>query len=161
MRFTLPLSIILSFFLVFFQNCARPFDVEGNPTSPITSTDPEFIPYIQDFEYYYGQDVSIPIGFGDEKEGIAGTCHYRWDHGRIVGDFIMVDRGYWPKMTFIQQKNLIFHELGHCVLGRDHVPWNNGVMACPSSFMYEAVMSDYCLQTNWDLYIKEMFGENR
>jgi hypothetical protein len=59
-------------------------------------------------------------------------------------------------MSEYQKINLIFHELGHCVLNRDHVP-SDSVRLCPTSFMYDTVMGTGCIKDHYDEYIKEMF----
>ena len=34
--------------------------------------------------------------------------------------YIVLDAKYWPTATDLEKELLVFHELGHCLLGRDH-----------------------------------------
>lgn len=153
------LSLVLFFVMVnitLFQSCG-PIDLGEAPHYPDFSTDPIFTPYIQEFEYYSGTDsFRVPIGFGDLKPGTAGTCHTSTVGGVVVSAYIKIDSEFWKRATHLQKINLIFHELGHCLLRREHV---RGFLpnGCPNSFMYDSVMSDSCLNRNFNLYISEMF----
>ena len=70
--------------------------------------------------------------------------------------YIKIDRDYWNKASQYKRINLIFHELGHCVLGRDHVEWKTP-NECPPSFMHNSIVSNYCLKKYYKNYLKEMF----
>lgn len=37
---------------------------------------------------------------------------------------ITLDSAFWSRATEIEKEVLMFHELGHCILGKDHVPPN-------------------------------------
>ena len=152
------ISLIISCItLLFFQNCGTPFDVRLPSKQTITSTDPQFDAYIQEFEFYYGQSVStIPIGFDDLDPNIAGICYRSIVGGRTLNAYIAIDRDYWYKITEYQRINLIFHELGHCAMNKNHVP-SDSVSLCPSSFMFEQIMSDKCIEDNYNTYIEELF----
>ena len=155
--FPLILSLIT---VMCYQNCASPFDVQSTATAQhdYTPTDHVFHPFIEEFESYYKKDTShISISFDDKMDDkYAGIC-YRFVVGTMISNaYIRINKTYWPTMSLLQQKNLIIHELGHCILNRDHVP-SDAVHACPSSFMHYQVMDDVCLQQHYDEYIKEMF----
>lgn len=156
MKSIILLAISL-FTIICFQNCGTHSDVRPAGRPPITQTDIEFIPYIQEFESYYGKTVGhVPIGFADLDKKIAGVC-YRSIVGRqILRAYILIDKDYWYLISEYQRINLIFHELGHCVLNRDHVH-SDSVTLCPKSFMFEQVISNSCLQQNYYDYIEEMF----
>lgn len=120
-------------------------------------TDATFHEYIQEFEYHYGKSVShVPIAFAKLPSDTAGVCFRSFSGFQVSYAYIKIDQEYWPKMSHIQQRNLIMHELGHCVLQRKHVK-SDSVLRCPKSFMHESVMLDYCLNKHYDEYIKEMF----
>lgn len=144
-----------------FQSCGKISD-DTKPAccfKPIVPSDPEFSNYIIEFEHYSRVNTSAtPIYFADLKEGIAGLCHYfRIGAGPIRWGYIEIDRSYWQVISEYQRINLIFHELGHCVLGRDHTPAPQAPLECPTSFMHSSVMSTYCIEKNYSSYIEEMF----
>lgn len=140
-----------------FQGCGV-FDVqEPQPDDPGFSTDAKILPYVQEFEVYAGFSTAhVPIAFDDLESGIAGICYRASGGGKTVA-YIKLDRGYWPIMSEYQKINLVFHELRHCVLNRWHTPSDYSPLECPSSFMHDTVMGNYCLNKNFNSYIKEMF----
>lgn len=91
---------------------------------------PELAGYIRDFSsdcYSYGADLSgltsmKYVDFADDLEGrksLVGVCKM----GMAVGGY----SPYWSieverLPSNVLQKALMYHELGHCVLGLDHVP---------------------------------------
>lgn len=142
--------------IVFFQSCA-PIDVHHAPKEADFETDAIFIPYIQEFESYAGINTSsVPIGFDDLPNNWAGVCYRSRSGGVTLHAYIKIDRVKWSRTSDLQKYNLIFHELGHCVLNRKHVH-TEAPRFCPASFMHDTVMSDYCLRENWQVYMTEMF----
>jgi hypothetical protein len=155
------LLLLLVLAAVTFQNCAMPYDVHDDKPKVNHVTDPTFIPYIQDFEQRSGQSVAhIPIAFVDLGGNNAGLCYRGFTNGHLSYAYIEIDQRYWSFMTEYQRINLIFHELGHCFLQRKHVTINITApvtSACPTSFMHDTVMSQFCLEQYYDVYMKEMF----
>jgi hypothetical protein len=146
-----------------FQSCG-PVPDKGYPccSKPTASSDPAFDRYVNEFEYYSKRNAKdIPIYFSTKlPSNIAGLCHYyRIGKGPIIWGYVEIDKANWLATTEYQRINLIFHELGHCVLGRDHMPWGDYMMACPSSFMYRAVLSTECIENNYENYLHELFPE--
>jgi hypothetical protein len=155
------LLFLVSVLLGMFQSCG-PLMPDNKPTCcmrPTAPSDPTFKPYVDEFLYYQQKkSTSIPVYFADLEPGIAGVCHYfRVGSGPIRWGYIEIDKEYWGYISEFQKINLIFHELGHCVLGRDHVPWGNSVMMCPQSMMYDTVLSTQCMEDNYQAYLEEMF----
>lgn len=103
--------------------------------------DPEFIEYVEEFEDYYGKSIGdVSMGFADLKDPSVGVC-VRWISGHRE---IKIDREYWTRLDVSKTDKigLMFHELGHCVLNRDHtdeemqVPYGPYTMTVPKSLMY-------------------------
>ena len=125
--------------------------------APSVPSDQAFESYVKDFEWFSNMSTRhIPIYFADLQTGTAGICHYLKFGDMVTWGYIEVDKENWESMTELQKENLIFHELGHCVLGRGHTEWQIP-NECPSSYMYKAVMSNYCLEKYYYDYIGEMF----
>ncbi len=89
--------------------------------------------------------------------GVLGQCV----RDPEAGNQIHVDRSYWenPNTTDLEKEFVVFHELGHCILNRDHLndPDSDGVC---SSIMYNG-NSPACnlvyTESNRDELIDELF----
>lgn len=81
----------------------------------------------------------IPIQFA-KLSGINVAVCTRWSSGYRQ---IEVDPDFWYSHSYTEQKEVIYHELGHCDLNRDHVTDldSNGI---PKSIMYP-----YAFGLNW------------
>lgn len=122
-------------------------------------SDKAFQPYKQKFELYSGVNTKgFPVYFANLNAGTAGICYrIRFLNGLFEWKYIEIDQEYWKSISEYQKINLMFHELGHCVLGRQHIEWQDLVTVCPPSFMYGSVISTECIEKNYDLYLEEMF----
>ena len=49
-------------------------------------------------------------------DGVAGTCNYNSQHPNQV----TIDRQFWNSASLVIREMVVFHELGHCQLVRDH-----------------------------------------
>lgn len=143
----------------------------------------EFEPYVQSFIDLSGGLISekdmkyVTMRFGHLEDNVAGTCT-----PIPYNQIIEVDIGWWKKnQNQFSREQLIFHELGHCVLFRDHVSptstkglwgwlerlaFKMGVMkkenilkdGCPSSYMHPYTLSSTCINRHYQYYIDELFG---
>jgi len=124
----------------------------------------EFVPYLQEFEKYWGCPVSIKMKFEDlsrYKKSWVGVCY----GFKSIDAFksISIDLAYWKESNLPEKEELIFHELGHCVLDREHdekqIP-GGGFLSWesrPKSIMYPYTLfyDDYTF--NRAEYLKELF----
>lgn len=86
--------------------------------------DSEVAPYLLEFmdeahkRYVYpdGSDLVIQI-LPMNQHPIVGKCFYA---NGIEGPYIMLDQKFWSYSSDTSRKILVFHELGHCLLLRDH-----------------------------------------
>ncbi len=51
-----------------------------------------------------------------EGVNVAGGCNF---HGSAPNQ-IVLDATFWSTLSFLQREMIVMHELGHCVLYRDH-----------------------------------------
>lgn len=95
-------------------------------------TEDVFIPYMEAF----GEECSIPyvpirIGFGlydEKKAGICMTYSKQEMYPAISGiqnnnqvyEEILINEAWWKQYDTDKRKWLIFHEMGHCALGKVH-----------------------------------------
>jgi len=131
-------SILISLLLF---GCARE---GGNYINPV------FLPYIREFNKICAPTpTNLVIGFGDLDGDVLAHClpSFTW---------ITVDEKKWNgSKTEDWRLWVIFHELGHCVLDRDHDTSYNET--CPTSIMFPYQFGDSkCFQENRDYYIKEL-----
>lgn len=81
---------------------------------------------------------------------VVGLC------SKFLGFFMVkIDQQYWDVSSDWERRMLVFHELGHCYLGKDH---NDTMLPgeCPASIMHSNIVFDRCQYLN-DHYIEELF----
>ena len=119
--------------------------------------DPEFKPYLSDFrQAAKAQGLAEPLGvsimYGDIN-GLAGVCEQS-----IFQSHIFINRGNWNMILDSGRRILIFHELGHCILGRSH---DNGLLpdGSPKSLMNSQSVLRNVAQYDADpeYYLHELF----
>lgn len=89
-------------------------------------------------------------------DGVAGTCTFG---GRTNLRDITIDESFWNQAPHLIREYIIFHELGHCFLGRGHTE------ACLPNRTYASMMrsgngtcrDNYHTATR-SYYIDELFG---
>lgn len=114
--------------------------------------------YLVKFEQAYGQKVSIDINFVEKLDNnVVGVC-YLYSSGYRK---IELSNEYWNKVTELAQEELLFHELGHCVLNRGH---NDKKIAYQNQSVPESIMYPYVFGNTWYYkqrrieYIEELFN---
>lgn len=89
------------------------------------------------------------------EENIAGTCSVG---GRTTFRDVVVDQSFWENSSHLSREFIVFHELGHCFLGRDHTE------DCLDNRTYASLMrsglgscrDNYNFSTR-DFYLDELF----
>ena len=85
----------------------------------------EFAPYVNEFRDIlkannvadlYSNVDGVSIEFAPSDHGEDARCSYRF----IAPPLITVRKEVWDVADDSSKRMLIYHELGHCVLGRDH-----------------------------------------
>ena len=73
---------------------------------------------------------------------------------------IVIDRAFWAKAVDLDREQLMFHELGHCLLGRKHRVDLKRVNQKPVSIMYPTFLGWEIYHENASVYgdyLKELF----
>ena len=90
---------------------------------PIKQVHPELIEYYKNFMVLVKQECpkiepprQLILEVGVLSDNNIGVCYYY-----TVKRNIVVDKFYWETATHQQRKQLMYHELSHCVLNKDHV----------------------------------------
>jgi hypothetical protein len=124
MKHTL-LLLILSFILASCGEANKKHIQHLEGTRQFASSSSTFKPYIDSFtanaRTYLGQPTfvvgDIPVNFGDTtNEDFDGVCNSYSDGTKEV----LIKKSWWDKASNHQKEVMIYHELGHCALNRDH-----------------------------------------
>lgn len=116
--------------------------------------DAELKPYIQEFGEIYHIDmttISATLVSGrikNQDDQVVGLCEM--GQGRTY-----FRREYWEILNGIEKKMLVFHELGHCAMNRDH---RNDMYpdGCPKSIMFSYLFSLQCFVEHQDELLVEL-----
>lgn len=116
-------------------------------------------PYYQSFlheanSHHVRMEVSdLYMHFTDGFDGT--TTLGRCTHGDLA--IVEISRNAWNRFSDESREQLIFHELGHCLLGRHHTSdiWNN----IPKSIMNPIQFSDWVYVPNRVYYLNELFTQ--
>lgn len=154
-RYLLLFTTLLLILLIC-SNCSL-FSYKPSPSND------ELTPYVTEFIQEgqkrlptYGQRISdFNIEFGDLPEGKAGSC-------KKLKRLVTINPDLWSLMDSVQRQALVFHELAHCVLDRDH---NDNVLSRGEcvSLMVGRVSDSTCYydfySSHWkEYYLDELFG---
>lgn len=141
------------------------------PAEPAPGIDPRLVEYVDRFEDvardYYGQDYDLPemdIDIGDTSGVIPsrpGFVTVGWCKvGGGKRPRIMISQSHWIFYNDWEKEQLMFHELGHCALGRMMHRDTETPLRIPVSIM-NTVMFDYRIyRDNWQYYMDELFEYN-
>lgn len=142
---------------------------------PQGSVSSELKPYLDKFESYAranGIDVdsySLSMSFSesmpksDNGGFVIGYCQRS-----IEGQNVVIQGSYWNSASVSDREQLIFHELGHCLLGLSHndtienapiYNWPNAYATnVPSSIMNTFHFDSRLYSGNRETYVKRLFG---
>ncbi len=126
------------------------------------NVDPAFSDYVSRFEQAsvtYGRpiqvtDLTMQFGQVDSggESGARGDCS--WVSGQTPVVTLSADA--WSSSTDAEREELVFHELGHCVLGEKHVAGIND-QGIPRSIMDPSEISGAIYSQNRDYYLTTLF----
>jgi hypothetical protein len=142
-------SALLAFFLVCATGCGGHLQIEG------------FEDYVHGFERdakKYGYELEIQNLVITWSERLQGSTVGLCTRGPVP--FIEIKKSYWDLIKSGERKILIYHELGHCILMRDHTASsfvNKDKFVLPGSIMHPYILSGFYFEQNEDYYLKELF----
>lgn len=122
--------------------------------------DPATQSYVERFQRVCNIPVFSSIVLKDMPDGYFGHCKNFGPNSNL--NVVYVNRIFWSMATDIQKEIVMFHELGHCVLDRRHLPgltqvgnYPNGPISLmfPTPYGYEPVFEE-----NKNYYYKELCG---
>jgi hypothetical protein len=98
--------------------------------------DPAFNKYVASFEATYNVKVQVNITFKAQPEPRVGVCYTQ----NGVGKLINIDPVYWSQIDEEGKELLMYHEFGHCVLGRSH---RSDYMNMDGDYVPASIMNPY------------------
>lgn len=121
---------------------------------PDAQVEGDLLPYVNRFEEVWGHKVTFQVYQTVIDPQYGGICYGMGTSAQVV----IINSTYWDSLTDAAKEQLMFHELGHCALNRQHREDINSD-GSPVSIMYHQMfgwMPQY-LQ-NRQLYINELLG---
>lgn len=102
------------------------------------------------------EEAGISAVIDNIHEGnVVGTCSW----GYVDGKEIVIDRSFWNESNDNWREYVVYHELGHCFLERDHLDasYPNGTCV---SIMYSGTggCSEVYGTSNREDYLDELFS---
>jgi len=123
------------------------------PKQPIT-IDQNLVPYFEMFQNTIGVSTADVSGRMDELVlPTIGVCTVDESGNKVVH----IDATYWNASNDDAREMLVFHELGHCAMGRVHDVAVDKY-GCPLSIMYPHDFPDKCFEVNRQAYYAEMIS---
>ncbi|HTL13026.1 MAG TPA: hypothetical protein VL588_11085 [Bdellovibrionota bacterium] len=120
-------------------------------------------PYVARFQSESAlHNGSVPVTSLVAKFGDAGASDRDLASCQIGGGeppTVVVDQAKWDAATDSQREETLFHELGHCVLRREHDLRFTGSYI-PESIMHPLRLSSAVYDTNRDAYLTELFSKH-
>lgn len=151
LMFLIPLSIV---------SCREDMELEEE-VAPVFIEE-ELMPYFDDFRLA-ALDRDITVNYDSAQihgiltelpDLIPGQC---FQNNRGLKE-VRIDEAYWNSASEIEREFIIFHELGHCFLGRSHLDTENLSGVCVS-IMHSGTSgcrNAYNLSTR-RIYLDELF----
>ncbi len=149
------------------HSCSAPFyeDISEDPPLSNSKIDARLVPYLLSFEQAaLSQGIQIDLAKWDitaeikqiKEEDIAGLCQY---NNRNSDRYISIDADFWANSSTAYKEYIVFHELGHCILKRNHLE------GCRTDGSYLSLMrsghggcKDRYSSATRNYYIQELFG---
>jgi len=157
-------TLLFIFFALIFSSCQKDTSVNNNLEVIDSNIPTVLIPYFETFRDkasenglvvdYESANVTAELKFINEGS-VAGTCSTNGHDLR----HITIDRAFWNQSSHLLKEMIIFHELGHCILGRGHEEssFPNGICR---SIMRSGLGNcrDAYISQNRDYFIEELFS---
>ena len=129
----------------------------------VVETDAELVPYFELFANEAAKRGFVVDYSAERIEGllqdipnttVQGQCF----HNENIPNKVVIDIDYWNNASKLDKEFIIYHELGHCFLNRDHLDDANVDGSCISIMHSNPGACFFDLKSdNRDLYLDELF----
>jgi hypothetical protein len=132
----------------------------GCGKAPKLEVEAEFVPFVEKFQAEAAangrplQITDLVVKFGDmQSSSETGACEINGDETPTI----TVSQAAWNRRSDAEREELMFHELGHCALKRQH---NSQRMqdGRPASIMNPYALGRYTYEAHREEYIAELFS---
>ena len=123
----LPVKIFMfSLFILAFACSKNNVDTGDASDDQFDNVDPALWKFFSTFEkeahlrglsYDLNEEQVIGLIVNLNADHVAGQCNYNSEQPNQV----IIDRTFWDNSSELWKELVVFHELGHCVLGRSHL----------------------------------------
>lgn len=161
--YTLIINACLFTYLI--KGCATTaYPPENNPYANI---DYHLAPFVNDFlikahTYENHKDLklgNLTVQFGDlydDEDKTVGQCNYYYPPLSNINRNVIIDKEYWEAATITTRQQLMYHELGHCLLNLGHdSTFLYGDK--PTSIMSPIIFADTIFSLLENYYYNELF----
>lgn len=163
----IPVFLFLSVFSLF--SCLDEFESDDAAEPEVVGyagVDERLWDYYQIFEEEgRSRGLNVDLRFTEisaeidaiHENNVIGTCEY----GRFFNNHITIDDEFWARSSVLGKEFVVFHELGHCFLNRDHKEDSTSEGLCVSLMRSgTGNCRDAYNSRNRDIYLDELFSEN-
>lgn len=167
------LLFLLTIAITTLSSCGLPFGADfvkkkSQAVRTNTTTNPVFSSYIASFEQVGKSETGqtqfsigdIPVNFGDtEHPDYQGVC-FSYENGQHE---VIIRESWWNSASDTYRESLLFHELGHCRLGREHddSKISTNVQNFKASMMSSVIVSPGEYDKYKAGYWKELFTQSK
>lgn len=141
---------------------------DGNALRQFQTTNPTFNTYVESFNTYgksYTGNANfkvtdVPINFGDtENPSFEGVCFTYPASGKSE---IIIRKEWWDSVNDDYRESLLFHELGHCSLNREHqnITHESGGRTHKESIMNQIIINPVDYKSYKVQYLTELFTQS-
>ena len=142
------MRLLGAFFLFWLAACAA-------PPSLTTQIPGAFSAGVAEFEMLWGRPLPPTIIRFAETAGEAGRCEITAGGQRTIS----LSPSAWENFCPAQRRALLWHELGHCVLGREHTAESNSYMFVASGGTERGLLPCDHYERNWASLDFELFHQ--
>ncbi len=135
----------------------------GCGRAPTLEEKEEFTPYLNRFLAYSKQNgrdlsASVNVTYGNLQGKHLGVCEEAW----LQTPHVEINRAAWGASPESTKEMMLFHELGHCLLGRSHIDTkvSAGPSLIPSSIMGSHGVPGRLYEQFQDYYLTELFNRS-
>lgn len=146
------------------QSYTSPRYIDRVPNDPRNRNliEREFIPLVHSFETMQDKVVTTPVYFVNNlPTSVLGVCIV-WRKEPVVVKEIQINRKTYGQSR-TESEMVLFHELGHCELGRDHtevLTQTKDGRVIPFSLMFPTIFTASDYMRHHEHYIIELFSGN-